>query len=153
MAPGDEINQEEIDRLLRAAGAELSSPELPGTGTALAQGSPAPSGGRGGPLTLPSLEAPGLDGAVQPLEMLMNVELNLRVELGRTLMTIEDVLKLKEGAVITLDKLAGDPLDILANGRLVAKGEILVLNDTFCIRITDIVTPEERLVVSKQDSA
>lgn len=75
--------------------------------------------------------------------MLMDVNLNLRVELGRRKLNIEDVLRLGEGSVVELDKLAGDPLDILVNDRLVARGEVLVLNDSFCIRVTSIVMPEE----------
>lgn len=78
----------------------------------------------------------------QPLEMLQDVELDLRIELGRTEMLIEEVVELKEGSVVTLDKLAGDPVDILVNGRLIARGEVLVLNDNFCVRVGEILTPD-----------
>jgi flagellar motor switch protein FliN/FliY len=57
-------------------------------------------------------------------------------------MHLEDVLRLKQGAVVTLDKLAGDPVDIYANGRLIARGEVLVLNDNFCVRVAELVTGE-----------
>ncbi len=77
----------------------------------------------------------------QPLEILQDVELDLRIELGRTEMLIEEVVGLKEGSVVTLDKLAGDPVDILVNGRLIARGEVLVLNDNFCVRVAEILTP------------
>lgn len=77
-----------------------------------------------------------------PLSALQDVELDLRIELGRTELLIEEVLKLREGAVVPLDKLAGDPVDILVNGRLVARGEVLVLNDNFCVRVAEILTPE-----------
>jgi flagellar motor switch protein FliN len=73
------------------------------------------------------------------IDILKDVELNVKIELGRTKMFVEDVLKLSEGAVVELDKLAGDPVDILVNERLVARGEVLVLNDTFCVRINQIV--------------
>ncbi|MDA0831920.1 MAG: flagellar motor switch protein FliN [Planctomycetota bacterium] len=73
---------------------------------------------------------------------LQDVELDLRIELGRTELLIEEVLKLKEGSVVPLDKLAGDPVDILVNGRLIARGEVLVLNDNFCVRIAEILTPD-----------
>lgn len=76
------------------------------------------------------------------LGTLQDVELDVRIELGRTELLIEEVLKLKEGSVVPLDKLAGDPVDILVNGRLVARGEVLVLNDNFCVRIAEILTPE-----------
>ena len=78
------------------------------------------------------------------IDLLMDVPLNVRVELGRTRMYVEDILKLGDGAVVELDKLAGDPVDVLVNDRLVARGEILVLNENFCVRITEIVDPKER---------
>jgi flagellar motor switch protein FliN/FliY len=78
------------------------------------------------------------------VDMLMDVGLNVRVELGRRKMFVEDILKLTRGSVIELDKLAGDPLDILVNDKLVARGEVLVLNDNFCIRITNILTQGEK---------
>ncbi|MCC6681710.1 MAG: flagellar motor switch protein FliN [Phycisphaeraceae bacterium] len=71
--------------------------------------------------------------------LLGDVDLHVSIELGRTEMLVEDVLKLAGGSVVELDKLAGDPVDVFANGRLVARGEVLVLNDNFCIRISEIV--------------
>jgi flagellar motor switch protein FliN/FliY len=75
------------------------------------------------------------------LSALQDVELDLRIELGRTELLIEEVLQLREGSVVPLNKLAGDPVDILVNGRLVARGEVLVLNDNFCVRVAEIVAP------------
>lgn len=83
-------------------------------------------------------------GAEAKIDLLMDVALNVRVELGRTRMYVEDILKLGDGAVVELDKLAGDPVDVLVNDQLVARGEILVLNENFCVRITEIVDPKER---------
>lgn len=82
-------------------------------------------------------------GTAVPAELgnLKDVELDLRIELGRTELLIEEVLKLREGSVVALDKLAGDPVDILVNGRLVARGEVLVLNDNFCVRVAEILAP------------
>jgi flagellar motor switch protein FliN/FliY len=77
------------------------------------------------------------------LDALSDVELDLKIELGRTLMHLEDVLKLRRGSVVALDKLAGDPVDIYVNGRLVARGEVLVLNDNFCVRVAELVTGDE----------
>jgi len=77
--------------------------------------------------------------------MLLDVPLELSVELGRSRMTIQDLLGLAPGAVVELDKIAGEPLDILVNDRLVARGEAVVVNDKFGIRITDIVSAAERL--------
>lgn len=81
-------------------------------------------------------------GSLLPIETLHDVQLSLRIELGRTELLIEDVMKLSEGSVVPLDKLAGDPVDILVNGRLIARGEILVLNDNFCVRVVEILTPD-----------
>ena len=79
------------------------------------------------------------------IELLLDVPLDLSVELGRSRMTIQDLLALGPGSVIELDKVAGEPLDILVNGRLVARGEAVVVNDKFGVRITDIVSPSERI--------
>lgn len=73
------------------------------------------------------------------LELVRDVQLDLKIELGRTRMSLENVLRLQGDAVITLDKLAGDPVDVYANGRIIARGEVLVLNDNFCVRITELV--------------
>lgn len=73
------------------------------------------------------------------IDLIRDVDLDLKIELGRTHMLLEDVLQLRKGSVVTLDKLAGDPVDLFANGRLVARGEILVLNDNFCIRVAELV--------------
>lgn len=70
------------------------------------------------------------------------VELDLHIELGRAELLIDEVMALREGAVVPLDKLAGDPVDILVNGRLLARGEVLVLNDNFCVRVAEIVAPD-----------
>lgn len=83
------------------------------------------------------------DAPAQSLELLNDVELDLRIELGRTMMRLEDVLQLRGGAVVVLDKLAGDPVDIYVNGRLVARGEVLVMNDNFCVRVTELVGTSE----------
>jgi flagellar motor switch protein FliN/FliY len=82
---------------------------------------------------------------VQPatLDLVSEVELDLKIELGRTHMYLEDVLKLRRGAVVPLDKLAGDPVDIYANDRLVARGEVLVLDDNFSVRVTELIAGPE----------
>lgn len=79
------------------------------------------------------------------LDLLLDVPLDVTVELGRCRMSIQDLLALEPGSVIELEKLAGDPLDILVNDRLVARGEAVVVNDKFGVRITDIVSPSERI--------
>lgn len=82
-------------------------------------------------------------GEKATLELLKDVDLNLRIELGRTQMYLEDVLKLKRGSVVTLDKLAGDPVDVFVNGRIVARGEVLVLNENFCVRVTELLAGDD----------
>lgn len=76
------------------------------------------------------------------LDLIRDVELDLKIEFGRTHMYLEDVLKLRKGSVVPLDKLAGDPVDIFVNGRLIAKGEVLVLNDNFCVRVAELIAGE-----------
>lgn len=82
-------------------------------------------------------------GEKATLELLRDVDLDVRIELGRTQMYLEDVLKLKRGAVVPLDKLAGDPVDVYVNGRLIARGEVLVLNDNFCVRVAELLTSDD----------
>lgn len=76
------------------------------------------------------------------LDLVGEVELEVRIELGQARLYLEDVLKLRKGSVVTLDKLAGDPVDIYVNGRLIARGEVLVLNDNFCVRVAELVVPK-----------
>ena len=76
---------------------------------------------------------------IATLDLIRDVELDLRIELGRTHMYLEDVLKLRRGSVVPLDKMAGDPVDIFVNGRLIARGEVLVLNDNFCVRVAELI--------------
>jgi flagellar motor switch protein FliN len=95
---------------------------------------------------IPSNHPPaGESSANRRLEMLLDVPLEVSVEIGRTRLSIQELLSLGPGSVIELDKVAGEPLDILVNGRLVARGEAVVVNDKFGIRITDIVSPAERI--------
>lgn len=79
------------------------------------------------------------DAQVSSIDLLRDVELNVKIELGRSRMLVEEVLQLNEGSVVELDKLAGDPVDVFVNDRLVARGEVLVLNDNFCVRVNEIV--------------
>lgn len=91
------------------------------------------------PLELPELGQVSSSAAISgSVKLLSNVDLHVKVELGRAEMAIEDVLRLGSGAVVELNKLAGDPVDVLVNDRLVALGEVLILNDNFCVRISEI---------------
>jgi flagellar motor switch protein FliN len=79
------------------------------------------------------------------LDMILDIPVNLTVELGRTKIAIRSLLQLAQGSVVELDGLAGEPMDVLVNGCLIAQGEVVVVNDKFGIRLTDIITPSERL--------
>nr|HPQ52360.1 flagellar motor switch protein FliN [Spirochaetota bacterium] len=80
------------------------------------------------------------------INLLLDVKLALTVELGRTTMLVKDILGLGEGSIIELDKLAGEPVDLLVNGKLIARGEVVVIDENFGVRVTDIVSPAERLM-------
>lgn len=126
--PGDDI-----ELLLRQAEQALASVEAPSLPSALASARPFAWDDLSG-------APPSTDGAT--LEILRDVELDVRIELGRTNMVLEEVLRLRKGAVVSLDKLAGDPVDIFVNGRLIARGEVLVLNDNFCVRVAELMSGE-----------
>ena len=83
--------------------------------------------------------------AGQDLDLILDIPVNLTVELGRTKIPIKHILQLAQGSVIELDALAGEPMDVLVNGCLIAQGEVVVVNEKFGIRLTDIVTPSERM--------
>ena len=84
-------------------------------------------------------------GSTENLKVLENIEVKLTVEVGSTEIKIRDLLRLNEGSVVELDRLAGDPLDILANGTTIAKGEVVMVGERFGIRFTEVADPEERV--------
>jgi len=96
------------------------------------------------PVPMAELARPGSNGTVEAIDLLSDVNLQVKIELGRTRMVVEDVLRLNAGSVVELDKAAGDPVDIYVNGRHVARGEVLVLNESFCVRVSEIVDPVRR---------
>ena len=85
------------------------------------------------------------DNQTKNIEILMDVPMKVTVELGRASMMIKDVLDLGTGSIIELDKLAGEPADLLVNQKLIARGEVVVIDESFGVRVTDIITPMERL--------
>lgn len=84
-------------------------------------------------------------GAGNDINMILDIPVQLTVELGRTRIPIKNILQLAQGSVVELDAMAGEPMDVLVNGFLIAQGEVVVVNDKFGIRLTDVVTPSERL--------
>lgn len=131
--PSDTLGQSDVEYLLNQAEQALASVNAPTT-TEL------PTGVK--PFKLPDFASAPSSAEVATLDLIRDVELDLRIELGRTHMHLEEVLKLSKGSVVTLDKLAGDPVDIFVNGRLIARGEVLILNENFCVRVAELVVPE-----------
>lgn len=81
----------------------------------------------------------------QGFDMILDIPVNLTVELGRTKISIRNLLQLAHGSVVELEGMAGEPMDVLVNGTLIAQGEVVVVNEKFGIRLTDIITPQERI--------
>lgn len=92
-----------------------------------------------------AFESNGRSGEVASLDILHDIPLEISVELGRVRMVVKDVLDIAAGSIIEIDKAAGEPVDVLVNGRLVARGEVVVIEDNFGVRITEILSPQERL--------
>lgn len=147
------VSQESIDALLKEA--NFDTPDADAGETAAgpsieellqqanfedaASGATPPPGGDAEAFKLPSFQQVLADAQVSSIDLLRDVELNVKIELGRSRMLVEEVLQLAEGSVVELDKLAGDPVDVFVNDRLVARGEVLVLNENFCVRVNEIV--------------
>lgn len=106
---------------------------------------PAPAAQSAGERIFRPLDKGAGGGAPRDLDMIMDIPVKLTVELGRTRLTIKQLLELTQGSVIELDGLAGEPMDILINGYLIAQGEVVVVEDKYGIRITEIITPSERV--------
>ena len=102
--------------------------------------------GQGGDAGLEEFGESGGGGKeIQSIDFILDIPLEVTVELGRTSMLINDLLQLGQGSVIELNKLAGEPLEILVNRKLIARGEVVVVNEKFGVRLTDIVSPIERV--------
>lgn len=132
-ATADDFDQAAIDDILKQASFE---------GVAEAMGTATPGATAAAnteELKLPDFNQVMQEAQVSSIDLLRDVDLNVKIELGRSRMLVEDVLKLGEGSVVELDKLAGDPVDVFVNERLIARGEVLVLNDNFCVRINEIL--------------
>ena len=141
---GGEIDAAAIDELLRSATFDDPAPDPGSTETepivaraTLAEGDDPADDAED--FHFPDLQRVVQDAQVSSIDLLRDVDLDVKIELGRSHMLVEDVLKLAEGSVVELDKLAGDPVDVFVNERLIARGEVLVLNDNFCVRINEIV--------------
>ncbi len=161
---GGMLSQTDLDALIAAASVDLPADDLDyggGLGGGDIDGGDlggAFSGGQAGPsgpapaiglVDLPSFDAPaagprgGPDGPAG-LGRVRDIPLEVTVELGRTRLLIRDIMDLSAGSIIELDKIAGEPVDLLANGLLVARGEVIVIDDNFGVRVTEIITAAER---------
>ncbi len=90
-------------------------------------------------------ETAGKASMMNELDMILDIPVQIAVELGRTKITIKNLLQLAHGSVVELDAMAGEPMSVYVNGTLIAQGEVVVVNDKFGIRLTDIITPSERM--------
>lgn len=131
--PASELSQMDTSKLGDALVAAAAEP----------QGGAGAAGGAGGGAAAKKPAA--ASGPVQSLDFVLDIPLRVTAELGRTKMSIREVLELGQGSVIELSKLAGEPLEVLVNEKLVARGEVVVVNEKFGIRLTDIISPVERI--------
>lgn len=97
------------------------------------------------PVSFQTFDGGAKPGSMNDYELILDIPVQLTVELGRTRISIRNLLQLAHGSVVELDALAGEPMDVLVNGTLIAQGEVVVVNDKFGIRLTDIITPSERV--------
>ncbi len=134
-----EDNNTPVEEDPMAAWAEALGEQKASEGTSPDQGGPL-AGDAVRPFSAASGEPP-----IKDIDRVLDIPVQLSVELGRTKVPIKYILQLGQGSVVELDALAGEPMDVLVNGYLIAQGEVVVVNDKFGIRLTDVVTPSERL--------
>ena len=129
---GDDAGQADIDALMAQGGGGAAAPAAPRM--AMEEFGSAPKPGNG-PV---ALEGPNLD-------VILDIPVSISMEVGSTEISIRNLLQLNQGSVVELDRLAGEPLDVLVNGTLIAHGEVVVVNEKFGIRLTDVISPSERI--------
>ena len=153
--PTDNTQMSEEDRMAAEWAAALeegkpSAPAADGGGASGGGGEVAPAAAQSvAPAAFTNFSAGVAAGAAgaagNDINMILDIPVQLTVELGRTRIPIKHILQLAQGSVVELEALAGEPMDVLVNGFLIAQGEVVVVNDKFGIRLTDIVTPSERM--------
>ncbi|SIR83702.1 flagellar motor switch protein FliN/FliY [Aquipseudomonas alcaligenes] len=130
---GDDAGQADIDAMMaQGGGGAAAAPAAPRM--AMEEFGSAPKPGNG-PV---ALEGPNLD-------VILDIPVSISMEVGSTEISIRNLLQLNQGSVVELDRLAGEPLDVLVNGTLIAHGEVVVVNEKFGIRLTDVISPSERI--------
>jgi flagellar motor switch protein FliN/FliY len=159
------LSQADLDALIAAAGEDTAQSEFSrlddSEETDLRETEPEPptsSLGRSGLVDLPSFAPtaappPVLQDSPTGLSRVRDIPLEVTVELGRTRLLIRDIMDLSSGSIIELDKIAGEPVDLFANGMLVARGEVIVIDDNFGVRVTEIITAQDRSTTQKEAHA
>ena len=133
LAEAGDADQDDIDAMLAGQGAAQAAQSAAPRAPMEEFGSAPP------PINLPAnLDGPNLD-------VILDIPVSISMEVGNTDITIRNLLQLNQGSVIELDRLAGEPLDVLVNGTLIAHGEVVVVNEKFGIRLTDVISPSERI--------
>lgn len=130
LAEAGDAGQDDIDAMLAAQESKPAAPR-------------APMEEFGGMPSLAAVVPAGLEGP--NLDVILDIPVSISMEVGNTDITIRNLLQLNQGSVIELDRLAGEPLDVLVNGTLIAHGEVVVVNEKFGIRLTDVISPSERI--------
>ncbi|GJG94187.1 flagellar motor switch protein FliN [Cupriavidus pauculus] len=132
--------------LAEQTSAEQTAPAAEAAATTTVAPAPAmPTATPAAATVFPPLAQEAPSGFHNDIGMILDIPVQLTVELGRTKVPIKNLLQLAQGSVVELDGLAGEPMDVLVNGYLIAQGEVVVVNDKFGIRLTDIITPSERI--------
>ncbi|HHL40480.1 MAG TPA: flagellar motor switch protein FliN [Deltaproteobacteria bacterium] len=137
-----EENSQSLDDMWGAALAEQQAADSSGSGEKTVLNPKAAVDAQ--PAEFKSL-ADSSTGSVANMELIMDIPVTVTVELGRSRIVINDLLQLGQGSVLEIDKIAGEPMEVLVNGKLIARGEVVVVNEKFGVRLTDIVSPMERI--------
>jgi len=141
-----ELPHNELDNMLSNVAGAVETPRAAAPGsTAPKPAQAAPPGEVARPVRFPSLTDESAGVKPQNMEFLMDVALQVSVELGRSKMQVKDVLRLGMGSVIELNKLSGEPVDVMINGKLIAHGEVVVVDENFGVKIVDVLSPEQRM--------
>ena len=138
--PPDSKGDAEQDAMAAEWAAALEQQASSGTASEVTDAAPQMT-----PATFANFSPAPANPAGNDLNMILDIPVQLTVELGRTRIPIKNILQLAQGSVVELDAMAGEPMDVLVNGFLIAQGEVVVVNDKFGIRLTDIITPAERI--------
>ena len=141
----EELTQPIAEDDWAAAMAEQADPEKPAVDDWAAAMAEQAEPAKVSPAVFKDLAGSAPTGATHDIDFILDIPVLLTVELGRTKITIKNLLQLAQGSVVELDGMAGEPMDVLVNGCLIAQGEVVVVNDKFGVRLTDIITPAERI--------